>query len=125
MLVNYMDPGHGSTIGDIDGILFYQERKLTRQGHDNDQRDCGNNGGGRGCISDPSHSTNHPSNFTDDVEPTNATSLLSEPYLYQRSVQYSQSQRNSHIPPTWLLADSCSFMDIISSKVLLQKIHKA
>ena len=61
---------------------------------------------------------------------SNDSSSAPAPYL---AVPPSSLQTRSHvlnqaseeIPDTWLLADSCSSVDIISSKCLLRNIHKA
>ena len=61
---------------------------------------------------------------------SNDSSSAPAPYL---AVSPTSLQTRSHvlnqasdeIPDTWLLADSCSSVDIISSKTLLRNIHKA
>ena len=124
------------------GLSFYQEEG------NNSGRGCGGGGRGRGggagrgrgsgsggtdrsdtttenseTVRSEGTSTSTSTNSSNDTSSASAPYPTAQPCLQTRS--HVLNQAPDSIPNTWLLADSCSSVDIISSECLLHDIHTA
>jgi hypothetical protein len=139
ILINYVNPNRNSGHDDSQGMAFYQgaDAEGNRGYHGGRGRGSGRgrgNGSGRG--GNESNAGRVQSAPTDNannapVAPANANNEPVAPYLSPAPHEHLThraeifSQRFGSIPKTWLLADSCSSVDIISSGDLLHDIHDA
>jgi len=130
MLVNYVDPSKKRSSEDRNqqGMSFLQDT-----GNDSERsgRGGGRGRGGRGRNQGRGSNQQAPSVAATQSENStnhNDTSATETPYIMLHcspQLQTTFAQRYANIPSTWILADSCSSVDIISSHELLHDIHDA
>ena len=153
MLVNYVDPTRPHTYRtEESGLSFLQHEggpTINPSGHFAGQRNSGRGESGRGRgnrsrgrgqhggrgTSDNSNPVDHPQETDSNPQaggpnPSNSVTAYSTcPIDNDNSTQSCRAelllQQDGRIPATWLLADSCSSIDIISSPSLLHDIRNA
>lgn len=129
MLVNYVDPSkkRSSDERGQQGMSFFQEGvpEPERSG-----RGAGRGRGGRGRNQGrgaTQHQSPGPGSSPENSGANNDTSAEQNPYVMLHCSPDLQvatlAQPYANIPDTWILADSCSSVDIMSSRELLHDIH--
>jgi len=134
MLVNYVDPSRTKRNNDRQqqGLSFAQDgASEAGRGNQNSTRGRGGRGRGRGRGGnqdrDGSQDAAETANQDQHNNSDNQNSTTSTPYdipTPSTAEGVVLTQRYKSIPHTWILADSCSSVDIFSSRHLLRGIHK-